>query len=78
MIQAALLGGGGNRKLSYQIRVGYFIAVRWRRRDGVAVGRLIFTFVAGVQPGTGLGVGGKALWAAFAAPPRAEPACGRG
>ena len=40
------------------IRVRCCIAVRWRHRDGVAVGRLIFAFVAGLQPGTGLGVGG--------------------
>ena len=60
------------------IRFKYCIAVRWRRRDGVAVGRLIFSFVAGLQPGTGLGVGGKALWAACAVPPQTQTAGGRG
>ena len=78
MIQAALLGGGGNRKLSYQIRVRFGLAARWRRRDGVAVGRLIIAFVAGLQPGTGIGVGGKALWAACAVPPQTQTAGGRG
>ncbi len=62
----------------YWIRVRYCVAVRRRRRGGVAVGRLIFAFVAGLQPGTGLGVGGKALWAASAAPPCVETTGGRG
>ena len=78
MLRSDLDVPGIDEMLSYQIRVGFFVAVRWRRRDGVAVGRLIFTFVAGLQPGTGIGVGGKALWAACAVPPQTQTAGGRG
>ena len=60
------------------IRVSTGVAVRGRRRDGVAVGQPNFTFVASLQPGTGSGVGGKGRWTAIAVPPHAESAGGRG
>ena len=60
------------------IRVRLGLTARWRRRDGVAVGRLIFAFVASLQPGTGSGVGGKGRWTAIAVPPQTESAGGRG
>ncbi len=59
MIQAALLGGGGNRMLSYQIRLRWWFAAFGRRRGGVAVGRRIGIRSASLQPGAGIGVGGK-------------------
>ena len=42
-----------------------------RRRVGVAVGRRNFIVDASLQPGAGIGVGGKGRWAAIAA--RLEP-----
>ena len=68
----------GAMVLSYQNRLCSGVVVRGRRRDGVAVGRLNFTFVASLQPGTGSGVGGKGRWAACAAPPQTQTAGGRG
>ena len=38
-LQAGLLAGAGIEELSYQIRVRTGVAVRGRRRDGVAVGQ---------------------------------------
>ena len=76
--EAALLGGGGNRKLSYQIRVCPWIAAFGRGRVGLTVARRNVIFDASLQPGTGSGVGGKGRWTAIAVPPQTESAGGRG
>ena len=60
------------------IRRSRGIAALGRRQVGVAVGLRNFIVVASLQPGAGIGVGGKALWAACAVPPPPQTAGGRG
>ena len=49
-----------------------------RRQAGVAVGPRNVIVEASLQPGAGIGVGGKGRWAAIAAPPHTDSVGGRG
>ena len=65
-----------NIKCAQTQAVALRVRVPSRRTVGELVG--VMTHGVGKLDGAGIGVGGKGRWAAFAAPPRTEPACGRG